>query len=47
MLMGSLPTDKQLGRENSGNFTNFCFVCELAYDFGVCISSPDIISSKV
>jgi hypothetical protein len=27
-------------------FTNFCFVFKLAYDFGVCTSSPDIASSR-
>jgi hypothetical protein len=47
MLMGALLTDKQLWRGNSGNFTNFDFVLGLAYDFGVCISSQDIISSRV
>jgi hypothetical protein len=30
-----------------GDFTNFCFICGLAYDFGVCISSQDIVSSRV
>jgi hypothetical protein len=29
-----------------GDFTNFCFILELAYDFGVCISSQDIVSSR-
>jgi hypothetical protein len=43
--MGSLPMDKQIGGGNSGHFTNFCFICGLAYDSGVCISSQDIILS--
>jgi hypothetical protein len=47
MLMGALPTDKQLWRGNSSNFTNFYFVLGLAYDFRVCINSQDIISSRV
>jgi hypothetical protein len=37
MLAGALPTDKQLWKGNSG----------LAYDFGICISNQDIISSRV
>jgi hypothetical protein len=45
--MGSLPMDKQLGKGNSDDFTNFCFVLGLAYDFGVCINSRDIVSSRV
>jgi hypothetical protein len=47
MLAGALPTDKQLWRGNSGDFTNFYFVLGLAYDFVVCISSQDIILSRV
>jgi hypothetical protein len=39
--------DKRLQKGNSGNFINFCFVHELAYDFGVCISRQDIVSSRV
>jgi hypothetical protein len=46
-LTGALPTEKWLWMENSGNFTNFCFVYGLAYDFGVCISSQDIVLSIV
>jgi hypothetical protein len=46
-LAGALPTDKQLWKGNLGNFTNFYFVLGLAYDFGVCISSQDIISNRV
>jgi hypothetical protein len=47
MLAGALPTDKRLWKGNSNNFTNFYFVLGLAYDFGVFISSQDIISSRV
>jgi hypothetical protein len=39
--------NKQLGKGNSGDFTNFYFVLGLAYDFEVCISSQDIVSSRV
>jgi hypothetical protein len=39
--------DKQLRKGNSGYFTNFYFALGLAYDFGVCISCQDIISSRV
>jgi hypothetical protein len=46
-LVGALPMDKRLWKGNSGNFTNFYFVHGLAYDFGVCISSQDIILSRV
>jgi hypothetical protein len=41
--MGSLLTDKQLGRGKSGDFTNFYFIFGLAYDFGVCMSNQDIV----
>jgi hypothetical protein len=45
--VGALPTDKRLRKGNSGYFTNFYFVLGLAYDFGVRISSQDIISRRV
>jgi hypothetical protein len=47
VLVGALPMNKRLWKGNLGNFTNFYFVLGLAYDFGVCISSQDIISSRV
>jgi hypothetical protein len=46
-LVGSLPTDKQLRRGNSVDFPNFCFILGFAYDFGVCISSQDIVLSRI
>jgi hypothetical protein len=45
--LGDLTTYEQLWKGNSGNFTDFSFVHGLAYDFGVCISSQDIIASRV